>query len=80
MSEIIELGHLKDAEFRNIDVVTMEGKSASFPSLILTVFPISSGPSIPGTEEQYQLFFSSEKKIVDLLKALKKIYDELESS
>ena len=78
MSQIVELGHLKDAECRNIDVVNLEGETERFPSLVLTVFPMSSGPSIPGTEEQYQLYLSSKEKIRRLLEALREVYDGLE--
>ena len=77
MSEIIELGHLKDAECRNIDVVNSEGETEPYPSLVLTIFPVSSGPPIPGTEEKYRMYFGSKAKIAVFLEALRKDYDEL---
>ena len=79
MSGIIELGHLKDAECRNISVVNSEGETELFPSLLMTVFPMSSGPSISGAEEQYQLYLSGKEKIRRLLEALREVYDGLES-
>ena len=80
MTEIIELGHLADAECRTVDAVTLDGEPSPTPSLVLTVFPMSSGPPTPGTEEQYRMFLGSRAKIATLLTALREVYDELESS
>lgn len=59
MSEIIELGRIADAEYRIEEYRTLKGKPTRFPSLVLTVFPMSSGPSIPDTEEKYRIFFGN---------------------
>ena len=80
MSAIAELGHLEDAKCKIEEVVTMEGKETTFPSLILTVSPIGPGPSIPGTEERYRIYINSRGKMVTLLRELRKVLDELESS
>lgn len=79
MNEIIELGHLDDAECRIVDAVTMAGDPSPHPSLVITAFPMNSGPPIPGTEVQYRLYLNSIEKIRTLLLALRQVCDQLDS-